>query len=352
MQLNRISGFIFFILSLNFSAVSQTLNLKVNKVLTIGGPEIEKEGYLFIAPQEAFTDSSGNIYVRDVVTTMGFHSQSIKKFDANGKYLLTIGKKGRGPGEFLRILSFCINQNNEILTYDEINRRYSIFSTGGKLLRNFRATKRGYFSLHALRTFSTNKFLIAHEQIPEYKINNVFTVFKSDMKKILFSFGTKKDFQNNTDPLFEEIFYYEKIPFALLDTTKLLGSHIYYNGCATFMENKDGKWISKEIKAHRCRYTNVDRIPEKYVKSGNYSAYKNPGGLIISSGYNGKVYGYLIRNFTAGIFPFQKDKFIQFILILIKKGEYEFGFNLFSDSGEFLGYQKIKNYTDIFNISF
>ena len=263
MQLNRIPGFIFFLyLSLNFSAVSQTLNLKIDKVFTIGGPEIEKEGYLFIAPQEAFTDSSGNIYVRDVVTTMGYHSQCIKKFDAHGKYVLTIGRKGKGPGEFLRILSFCINQNNEILTYDEINRRYSIFSTEGKLLKDFRATKKGYFSLHALRAFGTNKFLIAHEQMPEYKINNVFTVFTNDMKKILFSFGTKKDFQNNTDPLFEEIFYYEKIPFALTDSTKLLGSHIYYNGCATFMENKNGTWISKEIKAHKCRYTNVDKIPD------------------------------------------------------------------------------------------
>ncbi|MBN1272352.1 MAG: 6-bladed beta-propeller [Candidatus Aminicenantes bacterium] len=52
------------------------------------------DNYLFFEVRDVAVDRLGNIYVADM------NNYRIQKFDKNGKYLQTIGRRGQGPGEF------------------------------------------------------------------------------------------------------------------------------------------------------------------------------------------------------------------------------------------------------------
>ena len=75
----------------SFMPIYQKGSGKLVTDLTIGG-DTEDENYLLNSPSQVVVDSRGNILVLDS------GEDHIKKFDSNGKYLITIGKRGRGPG--------------------------------------------------------------------------------------------------------------------------------------------------------------------------------------------------------------------------------------------------------------
>lgn len=68
-------------------------------------------------------DSEQNIYVLD----SGNHR--VQKFDKDGYYQLTIGREGEGPGEFLRLSSVFIDNQDTVYLSDQ--RRLQIFDTAG-----------------------------------------------------------------------------------------------------------------------------------------------------------------------------------------------------------------------------
>jgi len=68
-------------------------------------------------------DSEGNIYVLD----SGNHR--VQKFDSDGHYLLTIGREGEGPGEFVRLVDVFIDKQDTL--YLSGRRRIQIFDTEG-----------------------------------------------------------------------------------------------------------------------------------------------------------------------------------------------------------------------------
>jgi hypothetical protein len=68
------------------------IKLELQEDLKIGRADDEK--YLFYRLRGIDVDEEGNIYVADM------SNYRIQKFDKTGKYLLTFGRKGQGPGEF------------------------------------------------------------------------------------------------------------------------------------------------------------------------------------------------------------------------------------------------------------
>ena len=75
------------------------------------------------------TDDEGNIYVND------WDRKRIQKFDPQGQYLLTIGRKGRGPGEFINAWNPRFDKDGNLYVFDLSNRRISFFTTEGEYLR-------------------------------------------------------------------------------------------------------------------------------------------------------------------------------------------------------------------------
>lgn len=64
-------------------------------------------------------------------------SEQVRLFDAEGRHLLSFGRKGSGPREF-RLLSLVEAYGDSLLVYDEGNDRITVWSRGGRFGRSFR----------------------------------------------------------------------------------------------------------------------------------------------------------------------------------------------------------------------
>jgi DNA-binding beta-propeller fold protein YncE len=84
-----------------------------------------------LTPTNLALDSKGRIYVGD---TGGFH---VQVFDADGKYLRTIGEFGDAPGQFARVKGVATDRENRIYAVDAMSQVIQIFNDEGSLLTWF-----------------------------------------------------------------------------------------------------------------------------------------------------------------------------------------------------------------------
>jgi hypothetical protein len=125
--------------------------------LSIGEVEGD-ENYMF--GQNIFfnTDEDGNFYVSD------FDAHRIQKYDPDGKYLLTIGREGQGPGEFGILSLIRFDKENNIYINDAGNNRISFFDKDGKYIKQISMTERFANLIYNSKGFFIgNKFSISEE---------------------------------------------------------------------------------------------------------------------------------------------------------------------------------------------
>jgi hypothetical protein len=103
------------------------LVLELEEDLSIGS--VEDENTLFYRLGEIVVDSQNNIYVMD----SGNHR--IQKFDKDGNYLQTIGRKGEGPGEFMRPFRIFLDEQGNI--YVSEIRKLNLFDSKGNYIKSF-----------------------------------------------------------------------------------------------------------------------------------------------------------------------------------------------------------------------
>ncbi len=94
--------------------------------LSIGEAE-GREEYMFSELRQVEVDDDERIYVLD------WEAEHIKVFDRDGSHLMTIGRKGQGPGELNNSSMISISPN-ELMVRE--SRRLSFFSLDGKFLRH------------------------------------------------------------------------------------------------------------------------------------------------------------------------------------------------------------------------
>jgi hypothetical protein len=122
--------------------------------LSIGEKEGD-ENYMFGSDVFFNTDDEGNFYVTD------WDKRKILKYDPSGKYLLTIGRQGQGPGEFQNLSIARFDTDGNIYVTDLASRRISFFSKRGNYLRQilipdvfedlYLGAKGGYVSSRTMR---------------------------------------------------------------------------------------------------------------------------------------------------------------------------------------------------------
>jgi len=94
-------------------------------VRTIGELETEDENIAFHIPSGIAVDNQGNIYILDA----GNHR--IQKFDSEGKYLATFGRRGQGPAEFYLPSSLDLDHQGYMYVSDSQNQRVQILKPDG-----------------------------------------------------------------------------------------------------------------------------------------------------------------------------------------------------------------------------
>jgi hypothetical protein len=94
--------------------------------LSIGNENDENQ--VFYQGLDVAIDNEGNIFVLD---SGNFR---IQKFDRNGRYLMTVGRKGQGPGEFQGFSGAFIDSKNNL--YVNQGRSISLFDNNGKYIKS------------------------------------------------------------------------------------------------------------------------------------------------------------------------------------------------------------------------
>ncbi|MGA2532991.1 MAG: 6-bladed beta-propeller [Candidatus Aminicenantales bacterium] len=108
--------------------VYKTPVLELKEDLSLGGANAQGD-YAFEDIRTLVVDDAGNIFVLDS------KAANVKVFDASGKYVKTIGRKGQGPGEFNAPMTLSINRLAGELVVHQAGERISYFKLDGTFLR-------------------------------------------------------------------------------------------------------------------------------------------------------------------------------------------------------------------------
>ena len=108
-----------------------TAKLELKKLFTISGENDEDSLASFNQPLSMTSDKEGNIYILDM------SSMSLKKFDKDGKFLKSIGRRGQGPGE-LFYPSFVMLIEDTLMIMSQGQKKISRFNTDGEFINDKR----------------------------------------------------------------------------------------------------------------------------------------------------------------------------------------------------------------------
>lgn len=106
-------------------------------LMTLGKKDISGAGIdEFDAPTEVAVADNGDFYVGDGHTGGGtaVGNARVMKFDKNGKFLKTWGRKGMGPGEFDVVHTLALDSRGRVFVGDRQNNRVQVFDANGTFI--------------------------------------------------------------------------------------------------------------------------------------------------------------------------------------------------------------------------
>ena len=117
--------------------VAMLLGRKAEAVNVPAGPARAGDGAgqpsdLFNRPTDVAWDAAGNIFVAD-----GLGNARIAKFDKDGRFVRSWGKKGTGPGEFANVRSIAVDAQGNVYAADGGNKRIQVFDNDGNFKTAF-----------------------------------------------------------------------------------------------------------------------------------------------------------------------------------------------------------------------
>jgi hypothetical protein len=101
--------------------------------------------------------------------------KQIYMFDSLGSYIRKIGRNGRGPGEYLRIMDFtCNSDNNSIVIYTPDLKKIVLYSFSGVFENEFTVEH------FPTKIASSGNYILACWVYPDYYYNDFFGITKYD----------------------------------------------------------------------------------------------------------------------------------------------------------------------------
>ena len=142
----------------------------ITREIMIGSDaEDAPEEYIIYKAYPIKADRDGNIYA-------GFYQDgAIRKYDKNGRYLLTIGRLGQGPSELSGFFRFVIDENNILHVLSPASKCISQFKSDGTFIKSMNLTgiNMGTYNANIYKDNTDNYYLSFFHNASE-KILHVF----------------------------------------------------------------------------------------------------------------------------------------------------------------------------------
>ena len=135
-----------------------------------GGDGAGQPTDLFNRPTDVAWDAAGDIFVAD-----GLGNARIAKFDKEGKFAKSWGKKGTAPGEFANVRSIAVDAQGNVYAADGGNKRIQVFDNDG----NFKTAFADVGNAQALcMTKGTNQLLYVSNSNPPTDIDRDGEIYR------------------------------------------------------------------------------------------------------------------------------------------------------------------------------
>jgi len=298
-------------------------NVSIIKELQVGeldGPE----EFLFVFISDVAVNDKGDIYVADR------QLNEIRKFNKDGEYLLTIGRGGQGPGEFQNIKAIAVNMHDDLIAFDSMLGRVSIFSDNGELIKT---TKK----LLTDTWIEPSKIVVGDADYVFFgKLGNSLKLFhefdldwKINESYIDYEFIDNKEFEEHS------LGFHPGNCFFQNNGVILYTKYYYDNQIFIYINRELIKIISRESDIKNPYEVQVFHDVEKVMdmqKDREYDFYSFGQGIAFV--------GNSSQN-SLGLFQLSDGHIVNFLAIRKAKGIWEFGAELFDSAGKFLNYSKL-----------
>ncbi len=282
------------------------------------------EEFLFDSIVDATVNSKGDLYVAD----RGLNE--IRKFNKDGEYLLAMGRKGQGPGEFQYIRTIAVNSHDDLIVFDGMLRRISIFSDTGEHIK-------------------TTKILLPDSGISPSKIlatnaKNVIFGIISNSLKLFHEFDrdwniteSYIDYEIADNKEFEESFLYSFLGHCWFqDNGDILYTKYFYDNQIFTYKNKE---LVKIIR----RKSDIKKPYEIQVFHDVKKAHdiKDPEYDLRAFG-RGIAFLGKIHQCSLGLYQLSDGHIVNFLYLRRSKDIKELGVELYDSEGKFLKYSKLR----------
>jgi hypothetical protein len=288
----------------------------------IGEPDGPDE-LLFDFVADVTVNSQGDVYIADRKLN------EIRKFSKEGKYLLTIGRQGQGPGEFQSIRTLGTNIHGDLMAFDGRLGRISVFSEDGE---HKATTKKllvdSWIDVSRIIPWGENAVLMG-------KMSNSLKLFHEFDRDWSLK-GSYMDYQFVDHKEFEE----QSLGFSpgnchFQKNGDVLYSKFHYdNQIFLYRKNELLRIISRESDIKKPYEVQVFHDVQKAM------AIRDPEYDFKSFG-QGAAYVGKTHQSSIGIFSMSNGDIVNFLSLRRSKDLWELGVELYDSDGKFLKYTKL-----------
>ncbi|MCY3616016.1 MAG: 6-bladed beta-propeller [Bacteroidetes bacterium] len=319
------------------TAQAQELSFTLHEQLVIGDDEEAPSEYLFYFPEIVRTDSQGNIYVKDAL------SAAVRVFDANGRYVTTVGKRGEGPGELREVFSMHVDGDDRIIVADRMSRRLTIFADMGKSFATKSLAEDGRTIQPNPILSLDNSFVLTYVTLfanpeggPSIKDDWVLHTHDADFNQ-LETFAQLDDIYDRDEPFLNAYSTSSgTMNVATNGTDTIVLSPYVYDGYIFRYTRSNDKWVMEKLKG--------GPVPKRsYMPVSKKDIDTNPDvkrGAVILSRPNG-TYRARIFSRGGGVAIRSTGEILHFPRRTPLKQDFEPRAELFNQNGDLVGYGQL-----------
>lgn len=333
-----------FVYTTTAQPTNNSLEIRLVEELVLNDTKSQNSEFIFGDLETIFTDSKGNIYITDS------EAMKIWVFDNKGNFQQSIGRRGRGPGEFISLDFAFISNKNEIFVPDPYQFKVTKFNTDGEVLNTVRTSSSQDINFfREVIPLDNDQFLIlfyksGKGKFAKYSREGLFHIWDTNFQDEIANYG-KFEQLGFTEPSFGRRFIRTKVgSMAQLPNGNLLLAPFLYQGKILSYTKKQRGWeFDRSFEGFRSVQPSWVSLHENDPKAASIHTY----GME-------PVYG-KVNIVSSGIFVFN-NKYITHFSIrrdqeTDKEDDWVFGVEIFDMEQNFLGYYPLKTLNNLYTTS-